>query len=103
MAVDDGAGKLAINTAGRDGDTDLADVTGSEVPVVVVTFKVRANAALGSNDEAIALYVADMVNTYSIKFGSAITGQMNDERGGGRELGQLTVVPILYAGIFACK
>ena len=101
VVKDDGEGTISMNTAGKSGGAENEDVTGDDVPILTVNFRVLSDAGFASHSEALAIFVVDMVNVYSIKFGESVTGQINDERGGGGGLGQLTVAPVAYAGIFA--
>ena len=92
---------LTMTTSGVDSGVAYLEVTGSSVPVVSITFTVKEDAAIGLHSNVVSLHVNDMVNSNTIKFPSYVTGQINDERGGVRNEGQVTIEAVAIAGIFA--
>ena len=97
-----GGGEAALSTSGLATGYTAAQVTGSSVAVVTLTFKVAASAT-GARDVsgAFSFEAVQMVNPYSIAFASGLAGQVNDARGGSQASGQLSIAALSFAGIFA--
>ena len=99
--VTSGAGTVAMSTSGMRSTTLLADVTGSSVEVVTLTFKVKSGTNVTTHRDVLGLFVAQMVNEASIAFANDVPGQVNDERGAAQTSGQMTVKEVTGAGLFA--
>ena len=99
--VTSGAGTVAMSTSGVRSTTLLADVTGSSVEVVTLTFKVKSGTNVTTHRDVLGLFVAQMVNEASIAFANDVPGQVNDERGAAQTSGQMTVKEVTGAGLFA--
>ena len=94
-------GLVSLSTSGMKSTTDASEVTGSDIDVLTMTFKVISSISTGTHSSAIGLSVTQMVNEFSIPFANDVTGQVNDERGGAQSLGQITVRELGYAGVFS--
>ena len=99
--VTTGTGSLAMSTSGLRSGVAPALVTGDTVAVATLTFTVKQGADIAQHGNVLSFTVTQMVNQYSIAFGSGLAGQVNDERGGAETEAQLTVSELAYAGIFA--
>ena len=95
------AGALSMSTSGLSSGTTAADVTGSAVSVVDVTFRLLSTVAEATHDHVLSLSVKQMVNGFSIAFATDVVGQVNDERGGAQTSATITVEALDYVGIWA--
>ena len=59
---DTSAGTVTMTTGCLDSGVEAADATGSDVYVVTLTFSISEDADIDSYDQALSLYVSDMVN-----------------------------------------
>ena len=94
-------GILSLSTSGLSSGVDSSLVTGPSVEIMTLTFSVLTNTEVGVHSNVLSLYVSGMVNEYTIKFAEGLIGQVNDERGGAQNEGQLTVEALEYVGVFA--
>jgi hypothetical protein len=94
-------GTLKMTTSGLNSGITSADVTGVSVPVVSISFKVSSSATYGIHSNVLSLIVIDMVNEYTLKFASSVTGNVIDERDGTHTKAQLTISPVSIIGLLA--
>ena len=73
-----------MSTSGLSSGTTAADVTGSAISVVDITFGCSAPSPQPRSTRTCSLSVKQMVNAFSIAFATDVTGQVNDQRGGPR-------------------
>jgi hypothetical protein len=95
------SGRLSLSTSGLASGVSASTVTGSNVAVVTLKFKVASGATVGVHNNALSFVVTQMVNPYSIAFANNVAGQVNDQRGGAMANAELTVFVLSYVGVFA--
>ena len=94
-------GKISMSTSGLSSGVSTGDVTGSDISIVTVKFRVSNSASVGAQSNSLSFVASQMVNQFSIAFASNVAGQINDERGGAQTSCQTTVDEVSYLGIFS--
>ena len=98
---DDAAGTLRVAVVGTQASTSLADVTGTSVPLLTATFRVRSDAAENyTQSSAVTLTALEFLNQGNFLFVENAAAQINDARGGSQTSGQLAVERLVTAGHF---
>ena len=96
---DDAAGTLRVAVVGTQASTSLADVTGTSVPLLTATFRVRSDAAENyTQSSAVTLTALEFLNQGNFLFVENAAAQINDARGGSQTSGQLAVERLVTVG-----
>ncbi|CAG9464647.1 unnamed protein product [Pedinophyceae sp. YPF-701] len=103
-----GSGFVGFNTEGRADGVSRAQVTGTAVPILTATFRVRTGTTAGPKLNALSVGAVQNPAKLTGDFtqGAAINAdrpiaQINDQRGGAQQAYQLVVVAEVARGLYA--
>ena len=98
--LDSAAGTLTVAVVGTQSSTALADVTGTSISLLTLTFNVSSGANR-THAPVLSATALEFLNQGSFLFVSNQQAQINDARGGAQTDGQLTVEPVAVVGHLA--
>ena len=98
--LDSAAGTLTVAVVGTQSSTALADVTGTSISLLTLTFNVSSGANR-THAPVLSATALEFLNQGNFLFVSNQQAQINDARGGAQTDGQLTVEPVAVVGHLA--
>ena len=95
--LDSAAGTMTVAVVGTQSSTALADVTGTSISLLTLTFSVSSGANR-THAPVLSATALEFLNQGNFLFVSNQQAQINDARGGAQTDGQLTVEPVAVVG-----